>query len=95
MGTVLTQRLLDAAVAAGQLQVGGQVLRVGDIAAVREYFVDEQYRTRFRTPTGSGPSAGAMGSPSSSATRVTNSLPCSTVLSMWALWASMTPSKVR
>jgi HAE1 family hydrophobic/amphiphilic exporter-1 len=35
----------------------GPVLRVGDIAAVREYFVDEQYKTRFRTPTGSGPSA--------------------------------------
>jgi len=35
----------------------GQVLRVGDIAAVREYFVDEQIKTRFRTPQSSGNSA--------------------------------------
>ncbi|MHC5114214.1 MAG: efflux RND transporter permease subunit [Planctomycetota bacterium] len=36
----------------------GQVLRVGDVAEVRETFVDEQVRTRFRTRDGGGASAG-------------------------------------
>ena len=36
---------------------GGQVIRVGDIADVRESFVDEQIKTRFRTRDLDGPSA--------------------------------------
>ncbi len=35
----------------------GQVIRVADIATVRESYVDEQFKTRFRTRTISGPSA--------------------------------------
>ena len=35
----------------------GQVIRVADIATVRESYVDEQFKTRFRTRTTSGPSA--------------------------------------
>ena len=36
---------------------GGQALRVGDIATVRESFVDEQIRTRFFADGSGGPSA--------------------------------------
>ncbi len=35
----------------------GQVLRVGDIASVRETYVDRQIKTRFRTREAGGPSA--------------------------------------
>ena len=38
----------------------GQVLRVGDIADVRDSFVDEQVTERFRTAGGGGRSAGLM-----------------------------------
>ncbi|UCD76205.1 MAG: efflux RND transporter permease subunit, partial [Phycisphaerales bacterium] len=38
----------------------GQVLRVGDVADVREYFVDEQIRSSFRTEKGRGPTVGLM-----------------------------------
>ena len=41
-----------------QATTDGQVLRVGDIATVRETYVDRQIKMRFRTSDGGGPSAG-------------------------------------